>query len=130
MIVQLLSKKLQQRYVICLNYTVTLRVIWVQKNPHDISFILEFSNNLNIIILIKINTVLQYWCWGEPIKSEISGLFDNVTSIINKRPLLADKIIPTALTWKTKANIYVGLDIYKARKYLRGNMQVKDDFMS
>ena len=56
---------------------------------------------------------------GEPIKYEISGLFDNVTFILNKRPLLADKIILAALTCKTKANIYVSLDIYKARKYRR-----------
>ena len=42
------------------------------------------------------------------------------------QPLLADEIISTKLAFKTKLNIYGGLDKLKARIYMRGNMQIKD----
>ncbi len=32
--------------------------------------------------------------WGEAIKSEITGLFDNDTFVLDEKPLPADEIIP------------------------------------
>ena len=60
----------------------------------------------------------------------MTGLFDNDTFILNKKPLPADEIIPIKLAYKTKLNIYGGLDKLKARICLRGDMQIKDDFIS
>ena len=68
--------------------------------------------------------------WGEAIKSEITGLFDNDTFVLDEKPLPADEIIPAKLACKTKLNIYGGLDKLKARVCLRGDMQIKDDFIS
>ena len=68
--------------------------------------------------------------WGEAIRSEINGLFDNDTFILDEKPLPADEIIPAKLACKTKLNIYGGLDKLKARVCLRGDMQIKDDFIS
>ena len=42
----------------------------------------------------------------------------------------ADEIIPAKLVCKTQLNIYGGLDKLKARICLRGDMQIKDDFIS
>ena len=67
--------------------------------------------------------------WGEALRSEVTGLFDNDTFILNEKPLPADKIIPAKLACKTKLNIYGELDKLKARICLRGDMQIKDDFI-
>ena len=40
-----------------------------------------------------------------------------------KRPLPADEILPVKLALKTKLNSYGGLDKFKARVCLRGDMQ-------
>ena len=45
--------------------------------------------------------------WGEAIKSELTGLFDNNTFILNEKPVPADEIIPAKIVYKTKQNIYV-----------------------
>ena len=68
--------------------------------------------------------------WGEAIKSEIIGLFDNDTFILNEKPLPADEIFPAKLACKTKLNIYGGLHELKATICLRGDMQIKEDFIS
>ena len=58
------------------------------------------------------------------------GLFDNDTFLLNEKTLPADEIIPEKLACKTKLNIYGGLDKLKTRICLRGDMQIKDDFIS
>ena len=68
--------------------------------------------------------------WGEAIRSEVTGLFDSDTFLLNEMPLPADEIIPTKLACKNKLNIYGGFDKLKARICLRGYMQIKDDFIS
>ena len=68
--------------------------------------------------------------WGEAIKSEITGLFDNETFIPNEKPLPYDEIIPSKLACRTKLNMYGGLDKLKAWICIRGDMQIKDDFIS
>ena len=39
--------------------------------------------------------------WEEAIRSEVTGLFDNDTFLLNEKPLPADEIIPTKLACKT-----------------------------
>ena len=60
-------------------------------------------------ILIQISRVSPFTKdkWGEAIKSEITGLFDNDTFILDKKPLLPDETIPTKLACKTKLNISI-----------------------
>ena len=53
--------------------------------------------------------------WGEAIRSEVTGLFDNDTFLLNEKPLPADEIIPAKLACKTKLNVYGDLDKLKAR---------------
>ena len=68
--------------------------------------------------------------WGEAIRSEVTGLFDNDTFLLNRKTLPAYEIIPAKLACKTKLNINGGLDKLKARICLRGDIQIKDDFIS
>ena len=68
--------------------------------------------------------------WGEAIKSEITGLFDNDTSILKEKSPPADEIICTKLACETKFNMHGGLDKLKARICLRGGIQIKEDFIS
>ena len=65
--------------------------------------------------------------WGDAIRKEIQGLFDNDSFDTNKA-LLADKIIPVKCAFKTKLNSYGGVDKLKARICLRGDMQIKESF--
>ena len=65
--------------------------------------------------------------WGEEIRSELIGLFNSDTFSLIDKPLPADEIIPTKLTFKTKLNSYGGLDKLKARICMRGDMQIKYD---
>ena len=85
------------------------------------------KNQLILTLLIRSSTKDK---WGEAIKSEITGLFDNETFVLDEKPLPADEIIPAKLACKTKLNIYGGLDKLKARVCLRGDLQIKDDFIS
>ena len=64
--------------------------------------------------------------WGTAINKEITGLFDNETFGLDKKPLPNDKVIPTKLTLKEKLNSYGGLDKLKARICFRGDMQEKN----
>ena len=57
-------------------------------------------------------------------------LDDYDTFVLDEKPLPADEIIPAKLACKTKLNVYGGLDKLKARVCLRGDMQIKDDFIS
>ena len=66
--------------------------------------------------------------WGEAIRIEITGLFDNDTFLLDETALPADEVIPVKLTLKAKLNIYGALDKLKARICLLGDMQIKDDF--
>ena len=43
--------------------------------------------------------------WGETIRSEVTGLFDNEIFLLNEKPLPADEIIPAKLVCKTKLNV-------------------------
>ena len=65
--------------------------------------------------------------WGEAIRIEISGLFDNETFLLNEIALPTDEVIPVKLALKAKLNIYGGLEKLKARICLRGDMQIKDE---
>ena len=65
--------------------------------------------------------------WGDTIRAEITSLFDSETFSFSKKPLPADEIIPAKLAMKTKLNSYGGIDKLKARIYLRGDMQIKDE---
>ena len=60
----------------------------------------------------------------------MTGLFDNDTFLLNRKTLPAYEIIPAKLACKTKLNINGGLDKLKARICLRGDIQIKDDFIS
>ena len=66
--------------------------------------------------------------WGDAIRKEIQGLFDNDTFDIHKKVLPADEVIPAKCAFKTKLNSYGGLDKLKARICLRGDMQIKETF--
>ena len=68
--------------------------------------------------------------WGEDIKSEITGLFDNDIFILNEKSLAADKISTAKSAHKTKLNKYGDFAKLKERFCLRGDMQIKDDFTS
>ena len=65
--------------------------------------------------------------WGEAIRKEINGLFDSGAFEVTERSLPADEVIPVKLALKAKLNSHGGLDKLKARIYLRGNMQIKDE---
>ena len=58
--------------------------------------------------------------WGDAIRCEVIGLFDNDTFFLNEKPLPADEIIPAKLACKTKLNIYGGLDKTKGKDLLKG----------
>ena len=64
--------------------------------------------------------------WQSAISGEFQGLFENDTIDPNER--LTDEILPIKLALETKLNSYGGLDKLKARVYLRGDIQIKDDF--
>ena len=64
--------------------------------------------------------------WGDAIRKEIQGLFDNDTFDTDEKSLPADKVLPVKLELKVKLNAHGGLDKLKARICLRGDMQVKD----
>ena len=64
--------------------------------------------------------------WGDAIRKEIQGLFDNDTFDTNEKALPADEVIPVKLALKVKLNAYGGLDKLKARICVRGDMQIKD----
>ena len=61
--------------------------------------------------------------WGEAIRKEINGLFDNRTFEVTERSLPADEVSPVKLA----LNSHGGLDKLKARVYLRGDVQIKDE---
>ena len=67
---------------------------------------------------------------GEAIKFKIICLLDNDAFIPSERLLSADEIILTKLAYKKNFNIYCGLDKRKARICSRGDMQIKNDFIS
>ena len=76
--------------------------------------------------ILRMNKYVQEK-WGEAIRKEINGLFDNGTFELTEMALPADEVIPVKLALKTKLNSYGGLDKLKARVCLRGDMQIKDE---
>ena len=61
---------------------------------------------------------------------EITGLFDNNTLGLDERSLTANGRLPVDLTVKAKFDSFDGLDKLKASVYLRGKIQIEDDFNS
>ena len=96
-------------------------------NNINLSDLMPKPSLLNQVLRVSSHT--KEW-WGTPIRSELTGLFDNIILSLTESSFPADEIIPTKLTLKTKLNSYGGLDKLKARICLRRDMQIKNSYSS
>ena len=76
--------------------------------------------------VIRLNGIIKEK-WGDASRKEINGIFDNGTFLPSEMTLPTDEVIPVKLALKAKMNAHGGLDKFKDRICLRGDMQIKDD---
>ena len=129
--------KSQLTLPICLEYqkihyhTKNIRILLIKKTKdedHTSENNIKISkfHSWNKITFTNFDTVSFHKRWmGLAIKSEISGLFDNISFVVSERPLPPNEIIPDKLACKTKLKIYSGLDRLEARVYLRWDRRIK-----